>query len=104
MPVRRRPVVPINLPKPEPPHALASPKVEPSPTSTASPTGSLFMSAKDVQVRLMVSHHEVREMVRARILIPVPYLRGRIKPLRFAREHVDAVAQRQIADAIARVN
>ena len=62
------------------------------------------MSAKDVQVRLMVSHHEVREMVRARILIPVPYLRGRVKPLRFSRDHVDAVAQRQIAEALARIS
>jgi hypothetical protein len=49
---------------------------------------------------LMVSPHELREMVRSRVLIPVPYLKGRVKPWRFTPGHVDAVAAQQIADAL----
>jgi hypothetical protein len=74
MPVRRRPVVLVQSVKPEPPPALASPKTVAPPTSATRTTESLFMSGKDVQTLLMISPHELREMVRARILIPVPYL------------------------------
>jgi hypothetical protein len=99
MPVRRRPAVPVESAKPEPP-PLASPKTVAPPTPTTPATGSLFLNGKQVQERLLISPHELREMVRARMLIPVPYLRGRTKPWRFARDYVDAVAQRQIADAL----
>jgi hypothetical protein len=105
MPVRR-PFVPAIPTKHEPPPAQMPPKIAaPLPKSTEPPAESksvtcLFYSGADVMKRLMISSHELRAMVNQRVLIPIPYLAGRVKPWRFVPQAVDEAAQRQIAEAI----
>lgn len=94
MPVVRRPIR-IPKTKPEPTPALAI--VVPVPADIA----PAFISAKDVEKQLLVSHHEVRRMVNERVLVPIPYLGGRVKPWRFSVTQVNEIAKRQIALALA---
>ena len=72
MPVIRRKAVPV----------APAPVVD---ISTASP----LFNEKETRAYLRCSKHEVRELVNRKILRPVPYLRGRVKPWRFLRSQID---------------
>ena len=98
MPVVRRP-----LKKSKSENVPTKPTATPALAAVSSDIVPSFLSAKQVEERLLASHHEIRKLVRSRLLVPIPYLGGRIKPWRFAVQNVDDIARRQIADALGSV-
>lgn len=74
-------------------------KLPPQP-STPAPTpisdDSPFKTAKETEEYLKCSHHEVRELERAGIIKPIPYLNGRIKPRRYLRADLDKHIAQQV--------
>jgi predicted DNA-binding transcriptional regulator AlpA len=64
-------------------------------TTSASP----FLNEKELRQYLKCSKHEVRKLVKGKILTPVPYLHG-IKPWRFLRSAVDQHIAQQVAQAV----
>jgi len=79
-------------------------KAPPAPKAPESPTAAVespipaspLLNEKEARQYLKCSKHEIRELVTLKILKPVPYLHGRIKPWRFLRSAID----QHIADQV----